>query len=1133
MASSETTIRFLRAEGLSKLLELEKRFPDCAPNKPMQECVDSICKSRGGSSKATSDVTSAATEVLTTTAVRLMKDFHGLSSTAIRAAIVSANLPDYCNNFPGRPVAVTSTAEEQVRASAATGAKLRLVLDAAQSEIAALSPQVAALRTTADALWHAIERNYSTESESDLVGVPWMQMTLPRSEWRQKLDAMRAEIATLETRLQTLTQTHATLSQQLTELQQDTLTAVQQTYASNAGLNADAVSYLSQSQAQLLAATLSDWSRALAANAALQALLPNLSMPADALPQAQTELQLQHAEWTLRAEPDATFLTTLSKIIPHTQTQKLRKALLQAQFEMTLLSSGKGNLDATLATLETLTSQAVSHATDPASLAVIAQAHVLHASIAAAKGAQIRATDGSEAFETFFKTLRTQTDTFENNVSHVALDGTQAHRLYDQMANTRLQLVKVLWAAHRYQEAFEAAAQVQRQYPGTSAAQALEAPHSWLYRVRPEAYAPGGLIRESMSDISFSGLGAAYREAWVHMNENSTLAQYGLPTLGCVAGAAVASKFGAAAGTAAGPEGTVLGFGAGAATGCGIGAATGKIVDWATSAITAPEVAQAMMSGHSENNWGMTWAQMNFAAADLAVTYLTGKMLWKPALSITQGTVDLGAATFKFGKYAITQPGAALTDLGAGLLTTARVSAAVVQTAAQSLSSPAAVRAQLTQLTTTLRNISMEGYVQAASVVGAMAIGASALYPDTASADDGSLAATKTKFESMWEAAKKPGALEWALSVPVFFFGTWAAGRMLFLDKLMVKPLVWNAFKNETRAKFILKILQDGQISFKEALFQACLVNAPWVYQQMEANNVKPFKMSVGSFSDVAYVVGSMVSKAIVQQRTGRPINTAINGPFADWLRKKNIFDLKIPVLRDYPLFFALNVLSSQINNQTFGLYFTDGELEPWVQRNLVQPAPMFPRKFVALSLGLNSYGGMLVDWFLNTYENRMLSWLFPPWAGRQNWKDDFNKFNANTSWQDMLTHFDTKMERGTLQVPQGDESVPWSQRLHEQEFSDFYGELTRGTLSKTAVDAIAQKTVANAVPETFAKLSAIEKRLVLVHLAMLAKANLKQTSKAQLALAPHMRTMGFQSLDELLKTPVEGVLERLNDQNF
>jgi hypothetical protein len=1010
------------------------------------------------------------------------------------------------------------------------GQQKRQALEGADAELLTLSAQHKILHHSADALWRRIERNYSTETESDMVGVPWMQMTLPRSEWRQKLDAMHRELSALESRKTALTRTRTLASQTLAEIQDSTLAELRQFYAQNGTLSAAAVDYLSQSQAQVLAATLSDWTRALAANAALQALLPQIGLPANAWPQAHTDLQLQQSEWMLRKGPEANFLQTLTAIAPHTTAQQLRKTLLSAQYEVARLSSGKSNLDAAIAPLETLTSQTVSAATDAASLAVIAQAHVMHTSISAAKGAQIRATEGSAAFDTFYKNLTARTDAFET------------WGPYNHVATTRLQLVKVLWAAHRYQETFAAAAQLQRRYPGTSATQALDAPASWLYRARPEAYAPGGLIREKLDAVSFAGLGAAYREAWAHTDENAPLTQYGLPVLGCVAGAAVASKLGAAAGTAAGPEGTVLGFGAGAATGCGLGAVAGKVVDWATSAITAPEVAQAMATEHSDATWGMTWVQMNFAAADLAVTYLSGKTLWKPALSLTQGTVDMGAAAYRFGKYAITQPGAALADAGAGILTTARVSAAIAQTLSEALIHPitasqttlTTIRARAIELITTLRSMSMEGYAQAASVAGAMAIGGSALYPDTAAADDGAHLAAKTKIESLWEAAKKPGALEWAVSVPVFFFGTWAAGRMLWLDKLMVKPLVWNAFRNETRAQFILKILQNGQISFGEALFQACLVNAPWVYQQMEANNVKPFKMSVGSFSDVAYVVGSMMAKAIVQQRTGRPINTPINGPVSDWFRKKNIFDLKIPVLRDYPLFFALNVLASQINNQTFGLYFTDGELKPWVQRNLVQPVPMFPRKFVALSLGLNSYGGMFVDWILNTYENRMLTWFFPPWTNRQNWKDDFNKFNAGTTWQDMVTHFDTKMERGTIQMPNDHEPLPWSRRLHEQEFSDFYDELRKGTLAKTAVDAIARKTLSNAAPETFAKLSTIEKRLVLIHLAMLTKVTLNPiTLKSQRALLPHLASMGFQSQDKLVQTSITTIVERINEINY
>lgn len=1130
MTSPENTIRFLRTQGLSKLLELENQFPECAPTKSIQHCADSICKATGGSAKNISQWNDATTTALTTAAVRLMKDFHGLSTTAIRAAIVSANLPDFCNNFPGQPLAVTSRAAEQVQAGAATGAKLRLVFDATQAEIASLTPQVNALRTTADALWHVIERNYSTETENDRVGVPWMQMTLPRHEWRQKVDAMRTDVAALDTRLQDLHHTHATLSQQLAKLQDETLTTLRQIYASDATLTADAAEYLSQSQAQMLAAMLSDWTRSLAANATLQRLLPHIGMPSDALPQAQTDLQLQQSEWMLRNGPENNFLKILSTVVPHTTTQELRKALLQAQYEVSLLSSGKGNLNAAIAALEVMTSRPVSAATDSASLAVIAQAHVLHTSIAAAKAAQIRDTEGSAAFDRYFQKLSADVDSFEKSVS--------THAFYDQVATTHLQLVKVLWAAHRYQEAFAAAAQVQRQYPGSTATQELDAPQSWLYRVRPDAYAPGGLIRENLDDISFEGLGAAYREAWAHTNENSSLAQYGLPVLGCVAGAAVASKFGAAAGTAAGPEGTVLGFGAGAATGCGLGAIAGKVVDWATSAITAPEVAQAMATGHSENTWGMTWVQMNFAAVDVASTYLLGKTLWHPALGLAQGTVDIGAGITHFGKYAITQPGAALADLGTGLLTSVRVSAAITQSLAQQLIAPvstlkttvAAARTHAAQLADTVRGFTLESYAHAASIAANMGLAGMILYPASASARTTEKYASK--FDAMWEAAKKPGILEWAVSMPVFFFGTWAAARMLWLDKVIAKPLIWSAFKNEAHAHFLLKIMQNGKIGFIPALWQSTLLNAPWIYQQMEADNVKPFKMSIGSFSDVFYVVGSMLSRAIVQQRNGgRSMTIAVEGRSAEWLRKKGIVDLQKLVWRDYIPFFAWNTAFATANNMSFGLYFTDGEVVPWTKRCAAQPIPMFPRKIVTVFLGISTPAALTVDWFLNTYENRMLTWFFPPWSGKKNWMDRFNAFDTSTSWDAMMVHYDDKMEYGTLQLPQHSDTLPFGRRLLPRDFADFDAELNKGTLESTAINVIATQVIARAAPERFASSSAIEKRLVLIHLAIFSKQSHSQA--AQQALAPHLRSMGFKTMAELLKTPVQNIAERLNDQNF
>lgn len=1010
--------------------------------------------------------------------------------------------------------------QDQIR----TGTPYHTQDDAIRSTLQTLDSQQTALTHTTTALWRAIERNYSTDTESDRVGVPWMQMTLPRSEWRKRLDALHTEGDALKAHRAELLQQHGRLTEQIATVQTETLSALRQIFGSAPTLTSHEVEYLSQAQAQVLAAALSDWPSALRANESLQALLPQIAVP-DAT-HVTTDLQLQHAEWSLRNGTDQRFAHTVDGIMSHTPLHAMRKSLLLAQHDIHQISRGHDSLDAAITRLSKLTAPTTPADHDPAMRAAVAQALVLHTGIAAAKGAQIRTTEGSAAFETFFQELTARIDAFEK---------TAPAEMRNPIAQARLNLVKVLWAAHRYEDAYAAAAQVQRRYSDGSAAQELQAPQSWLYRARPETYAPGGLIREDLSEISFSGLGAAYREAWAHTNENPALAQYGLPVLGCVAGAAVASKLGAAAGTAVGPEGTVLGFGAGAATGCGIGAAAGKVVDWATSAVTAPEVAQALTTGYSDHTWGMTWVQVNFAALDLASTYLLGKAVWNPALGLTQGTLDMGASAYRLGKYAVTQPGAALSDLGSGILTTARVSAAVAQTLAQSLASPVVSgRAALNALADTFRAIQLETYARAATVGGTMALAAAALYPNSADAKEWTWAAAKTKFELMWEAAKRPGALEWSVSVPIFLFGTWAAGRMLWMDKVMLRPLVWNAFKNEQRAQLILEILKKGKMDFWPAFFQASLVNAPWVYQQMEANNVKPLKMSVGSFSDVAYVVGSLLAKAIVQARTGRPISTPVNGPAVDWLRRKNLFDIKAPVWRDYPLFFALNVVSSQINNQTFGLYFTDGELKPWVQRNLVQPAPMFPRKFIALSLGLDSYGGMFVDWVLNTYENRMLTWFFPPWTGRQNWKADFNKFDTTTTWEDMVEHFDSKMEYGTLQVPNHDDMLPWESRLQEIEFSDFYNELCKGTLSKTAIDAVAKGAISLAEPATFSELSLIEKRFVLIHLAMFAKVTLNPvTEEAQRALQPHLSKIGLQSIRELATVSIDTVIERLNRQKF
>lgn len=1045
----------------------------------------------------------------------------------------------------------TALVQTQIR----TGTPYHTQDDTVRNTLQTLDTQQTALTRTTTALWRAIERNYSTETERDMVGVPWMQMTLPRAEWRQTLNAMHTEIAMLDARRGALSQAHARLAQQMIDLQHETLIALRQTYASDTQLSAETAEYLSQSQAQVLAAALSDWPRALDANAKLQALLPQIGMPTDTAVHAQTDLQLQATEWTLRDGPPPTFLKLLEKITPQTPAQEVRKTLLQAQYEIHALSRGSGSLDAALHLLDKVTT---TH--DPALQPLVAQAHVMRTSIAAAKGVQVRATQGGEAFDHFVTHLRADLDAFEP----------QAPKMRDAVATARLNLVKIQWAAHRYQEAFAAAAQVQRQYPETSAAQTFEAPHSWLYRARPDAYAPGGLIRENLSEISFSGLGAAYREAWAHTHENSSLVQYGLPTLGCVAGAAIASKFGAAAGTAAGPEGTVLGFGAGAATGCGIGAAAGKVVDWTTSAITAPEVAQSLLAGHTETTWGMTWAQMNFAAVDLATTYLLGKTLWTPAVGLTQGAVDMGAGIYNLGKYAITQPGAALSDLGSGILTTGRVSVAIAKTLATPLLQPlATVRATTAGLYSGVAHMrhaastmGLDSLRSVASIAANLIVMGAILVPDTADATATTLAIDtgSSKLDAMIRAAARPGWDQWVWSIPVFVVGAWATGRMFWLDRWLLKaPAVRAAFANEARVTYLSQIIDKSKISVWSSLLQASLINLPWIYQQLEKDNAEPFLLAVGSFSDVAYVVGSMAARAIVQHRNGgRAMSISIEGPRANWLRSKGVVDLQKPVWRDYTPFFMWSTLFSQVNNQTLGLYFTDGEFKPWLQRNVAQPLPMYPRKIVTVFLGISTPMALTVDWVLNTYENRMLTWLFPPWSGRQNWVDGYNHLTSTTSWSEVVSHFEGKMARGIFEAPNSKNPLPWGQCLHEDEFSDFYAALSGRPyprpnpkpnanvppLSRASVAAVAQQVLEKADPPVFAGLDPLEQKLVLAHLAFFVKVahegqnnlstpdyrqNLRLGTAAQEAIAPHLGLLQVKKPDDLIPVTHEGLLERIN----
>lgn len=985
------------------------------------------------------------------------------------------------------------------------GVDLQSKVQDASAALTAITPQARQARYTANALWQAIEVQYSTQTERDPVAVAWMHMALPRSEWRQRLSVLDREATTLERRGMELQSQHDDLQQQLTALQRDTIHSLRQVYATHPELSAPTVEYLTQVHAQHFAAAISDWDGAIAANGAAQKLVPSI------------ELQGQGI-------------------------------LFQAFRDVRDIAANTGNLDKTLASLNTLLPQRSAETLSPVQITTLLQAQHLHAALFAAKAPQIQATQGTAAFDEQFQKLRHDIAQFETRIAQP--------EYRDAAASAQLQLVRILWAAHRYQEAFAEAARIQRTYAGTSAVRELEAPHCWLYRARPEAYAPGGLIRENLSGISFAGLGAAAREAWAHTHENSSLVQYGLPTLGCVAGAVVASKMGAAAGTAAGPEGTVLGFGAGAATGCGIGAVSGKVIDWAASAITAPEVAQSLLSGVSDETLGMTWVRMNFAALDLATTYYLGKSLWSPALGFAQGGADIAAGVYKVGRYALTQPRAALADMGTGALTTARVSVAVAETLAQPLLHPiaavrsgmTAVRANVIQMADTFRHLTMDAYAHAASVAMRMGVSAALLYPAISEAR--ALSVDDKNLHPLLRSLMRPAWWEWAICIPSVLIGTWLSARSFYLDKLIMTPRIVNAL-GETRAALWHKIIEGSPIGLWDSAIAVTLTNAPWVYMQMRDDHVTPLVYPIGCISDVLFVVGSNLAKQIVEKGGRGALTRPLQSRWANWLREKTSngilgfkrlkIDPKVIVPRNYMPFFAWNLLFSQINNQTLGLLSVDAVPGPWILRNVAQPVPMFFRKALwSVPMGIKNPIAQTGDWFLNTYENLMLSWFFPPWAGKESWLQNFQIQDEKSSWDDFLVNHLDKSRRGVIHFP----FTP-DYKLLVVETENYFREMTRGNLGDPKVlDRLATLTFENSRLENVLTLPPVQRRYVLINLALMAKAarapdvTIPDDKRAQLkrlgplaqeALTHYLKPMGFKSMDALMKAPVEEIVEHLN----
>lgn len=985
------------------------------------------------------------------------------------------------------------------------GVDLHTQIQGHSTALSTLTPEARTLRHTANAMWQAIEVQYSTQTESDLVTVAWMHMTLPRHEWRRRLSRLDREAAALERQGVEVQSQHDALKQQLTALQRNTVAQLRQLYAAHSELPATTVEYLTQVHAQHFAAAISDWDGAIAANSAAQKLVPGI------------ELQGQGI-------------------------------LFQAFREARTIAAHKGNLDTTLALVESLLVQRTDATLSPIQVTTLLQAQHLHAALFAAKAPLIQSTQGSAAFDTQFQKLKHDIAQFEKRVA--------SPEYRDAHAGTRLQLVRVLWAAHRYQEAFLEAARIQRAYAGTPAVKELEAPHCWLYRARPDAYAPGGLIREDLSEISFSGLGAAYREAWAHTHENSSLVQYGLPTLGCVAGAVVASKFGAAAGTAVGPEGTALGFGAGAATGCGIGAVAGKVVDWSASAISAPAVAQSLLTGVSDETLGMTWVHMNVAALDLATTYYLGKTLWSPALGFAQGGADIASAAARIGKYAITQPGAALADMGTGALTTARVSVAVAETLAQPILHPmaavrsgmTAVRANAIQMADTFRHLTMDAYTHAASVAMRMGVSAALLYPAISEAK--ALSVDDKDLHPLLRSLMRPAWWEWAVCIPSVLIGTWLSARSFYLDKLIKTPRMMSAL-GEARALQWHKIIEGSPIGLWDSAVAVTLTNAPWVYMQMRDDHVTPLVYPIGCISDVLFVVGSNLAKQIVEKSGRGALTRPLQSGWANWLREKTSngilgftslkIDPKVIVPRNYMPFFAWNLLFSQVNNQTLGLLSVDAVPGPWILRNVAQPVPMFFRKALwAVPMGIKNPIAQTGDWFLNTYENLMLSWFFPPWAGKESWLQNFKIQDEKSSWDDFLVNHLDKTRRGVIHFP----FTP-DYKLLVVETENYFREMTRGNLGDPKVlDRLAALTFENARLENVLTLPPVQRRYVLINLALIAKAartpdatipddkraQLKRLAPlAQQALTHYLKLMEFRSMDALMHAPVEEIVEHIN----
>jgi hypothetical protein len=269
-------------------------------------------------------------------------------------------------------------------------------------------------------------------------------------------------------------------------------------------------------------------------------------------------------------------------------------------------------------------------------------------------------------------------------------------------------------------------------------------------------------------------------------------------------------------------------------------------------------------------------------------------------------------------------------------------------------------------------------------------------------------------------------------------------------------------------------------------------------------------------------------------------------------------YDFQILVPRHFLRYFGLNLLFDRANNMTLGMLCTDAQPGPWALRNAVQPLPKFFRDMWSLSMGIDKWPAVVGNYLLYTVEGPALTWFIPVWSGKKNWLPDFQLQDMNSSWEKLSDEHLSKLRRGILQLPQNQEAAAYElqktqlsptarftaglglvvgYRLLARDVEDFYSEMIQGGLADgLPLRRLAQLSIERADPQLFATLPEIEKRYVLVNLALLTKAasQLPKTwplgGPAQRALAGHLPELGVHTGAELQQLSVENLVDRINN---